>query len=153
MGAAALGRSDKMTQKPVSAFISRATGMLPTPSKTPQKPPNEKTVAQIQSFARNLFPSEETPLSTPRKRRAKKYTGMTMESFRAEETDASIEIFTDSRDRIPKKDDDTSNPFMDSEQPEASKRRSRRRQIHIPGEGLQPIEEASQREDGMVYVL
>ncbi|KAM4063059.1 hypothetical protein HRG_010379 [Hirsutella rhossiliensis] len=148
--AAALGLND--AKAPQKASVSRATGMLPTPSKTPQKPPNEKTAANIQSFARNLFAPEEEAMPAPRKRRSKKYSGMTMESFTAEENENSIEIFTDSQDRVPVKDQSVENPFY-GDVPAPGTRKSKRRLINIPGEGALSIEEASRREDGMVYVF
>ncbi|KAL7928532.1 hypothetical protein V8C35DRAFT_332689 [Trichoderma chlorosporum] len=135
-----------------SAAASSLT--LPTPSKTPQKPPSSKAAAHLQNFARNLFPAaEETELSSPRKRRAKKYAGMTLESFRAEVAEEDIEIFTDSQDRIPKKDGSKSNPFVgNATTAEPSKRRTKRK-VHVPGEGAQSVDEASRREDGMIYVF
>ncbi|KAH6900717.1 hypothetical protein B0T10DRAFT_471434 [Thelonectria olida] len=154
--ATALGLDKSTTQRPTRSSASLAGGMLPTPSKTPQKPPNEKTTTKIKSIARNLFHTEvETSVtSSPKKRRAKKYTGISMESFRAEEIEEPIEIFTDSQDRIPSKDDSESNPFYgDAAPPEPTKRRSKRRQVNIPGEGVKTVDEASSREDGMVYVL
>jgi hypothetical protein len=141
------------SEKSSKPTVTRTAGMLPTPSKTPQKPPTEKAVAHIQSFARNLFPPESS-ISSPRKKKAKQYTGMTLESFSAEEVDDPITIFTDSKERIPEKDDSDENPFLIKAAPsEPIKRRSKRRQVAIPGEGSQSIEEASHREDGMVYVL
>ncbi|KAI9151812.1 hypothetical protein HJFPF1_09023 [Paramyrothecium foliicola] len=139
------------SNKPTKTTVSRTAGMLPTPSKTPQKPPSEKTVANIQSFARNLFP-QESSVASPRKKRAKQYSGMTLESFRAEEEEDLIDIFTDSRDRIPEKDESEANPFL-SKTLDSTKRRSKRRHVAIPGEGSQLVEEASRRDDGMVYVF
>ncbi|KAM5348729.1 hypothetical protein ACJ41O_008552 [Fusarium nematophilum] len=147
--AAALG----LTQRPGSS-ITRTAGMLPTPSKTPQKPPNEKTTANIKSFARNLFTGDEESMPSPKKRRTKKYTGVSMESFTAEEVEDPIEIFTDTRDRVPARDESEKNPFLgDVPEPEPAKRRSKRRQVNIPGEGAKTIDEASGRDDGMVYVF
>lgn len=78
---------------------------------------------------------------------------MTLESFRAEVAEEDIEIFTDSQDRVPKKDDSKSNPFVgNATNAEPSKRRTKRR-VHVPGEGVQSVDEASRREDGMIYVL
>ncbi|KAL7793087.1 hypothetical protein V8C37DRAFT_379246 [Trichoderma ceciliae] len=147
---AASGSKDKSA---VTRSVASSSLMLPTPSKTPQKPPSSKTTTQIQSFARNLFPPEETDVSSPRKKRAKKYSGMTLESFRAEVAEEDIEIFTDSQDRVPKKDDSKSNPFLgNATNPEPSKRRTKRK-VLIPGEGAQSVDEASRREDGMIYVF
>ncbi|KAK0761204.1 hypothetical protein N5P37_006150 [Trichoderma harzianum] len=148
---AASGSKDKSVAGRSAAASSL---MLPTPSKTPQKPPSSKATAHIQTFARNLFPvAEETELSSPRKRRSKKYSGMTLESFRAEVAEEDIEIFTDSQDRIPKKDESKSNPFVgNAPAAEPSKRRTKRK-VHVPGEGSQSVDEASRREDGMIYVF
>ncbi len=152
--AAALGLSEPLPpSEPDNASTSRSSGMLPTPSKTPIKPQNAKQPANVESFARNLFSSDEQ--ANIKKRRAKKYTGMTMDSFTVEEQDDAIAIFTDSQDRIPSKDASSSNPFNgnSSKGLDVHQRRSRRRQIHIPGEGAQSVDDATRREDGMVYVL
>lgn len=78
---------------------------------------------------------------------------MTLESFRAEVAEEDIEIFTDSQDRIPKKDDSKSNPFVgNAAAAEPSKRRTKRK-VYVPGEGSQSVDEASRRADGMIYVL
>lgn len=77
---------------------------------------------------------------------------MTLEGFRAE-AEEDIEIFTDSRERIPKKDDSKSNPFVgNATSAEPSKRRTKRK-VMVPGEGPQSIDEASRRDDGLIYVL
>lgn len=153
-GSRAAGPSD-FAQRLDASSVSRAGGMLPTPSKTPQKPPSDLTAADIKSFARNLFSSESADLATPNQKRTKKYTGASLESFAVEEVEDPIEIFTDSRDRVPTKDRTGVNPFYGDAPapPEPSKRRSKRRQVNVPGEGAQTVEEASGREDGMVYVL
>ncbi|RCI08162.1 hypothetical protein L249_6207 [Ophiocordyceps polyrhachis-furcata BCC 54312] len=145
--AATLGLADAKTAS--TASVSRASDMLPTPSKTPQKPPNKKTAAHIQTIARNLFGSDD-------KRRPKKYSGMTLDSFTAVDDDEKnvIEIFTDLQDRVPVKDHSADNPFFgDAAVAEPVKRRSKRRLVHVPGQGALSIEEASRRDDGMVYVF
>ena len=136
--------------------ISRSTGMLPTPAKTPKKAPTEKNPA-IQSIARNLFASDDEVMPSPRKARAKKYTDISMDSFTAVDDEQPIEIFTDSRERIPEKVHSSENPFWGEasrqQEEEPVRRRSKRRQVHVPGEDRQTVEEALEREDGMVYVL
>jgi hypothetical protein len=100
-----------------------------------------------------LFPAEEADVSSPRKKRAKRYSSITLESFRAETAEEDIEIFTDTQERIPKKDDSKSNPFFgNATDAEPSKRRTKRK-VLIPGEGAQSVDEASRRKDGMIYVL
>ncbi|GAB0136533.1 hypothetical protein EsDP_00004832 [Epichloe bromicola] len=152
--AAALGlNSEKHMQRTANTSISQAAGMLPTPSKTPRKPPSEKTATTIQSFARNLFSSEQEPMPSPQKKRSKKYSGVTLESFTAEEEEEPIAIFTDSQDRVPEKDDSEANPFYGSSTIEPSRKQSIKKLVNIPGEGLQSVDEASRRDDGMVYVF
>lgn len=152
-GSHAAGPSGFNQQHGISS-VSRAGGMLPTPSKTPQKPPCDKAAANIKSIARNLFSSEISEMETPKKR-TMKYTGVSMDSFAVEEVEDPIEIFTDSRDRLPTKDRTEVNPFYGeaSMPPEPSKRQSKRKQVNIPGEGARTVEDASRREDGMVYTL
>lgn len=149
---AATGSKDKSTR---GALFSAATHMLPTPSKTPQKPPSQETAAQIGSIARNIFPSEDADILAPRAKRPKHYTGMTLESFTATEVEDPIAIFTDSQDRIPERDEDPSNPFNGSTTsvPAPVRSRSKRQTVRIPGEGLVPLDEATKRDDGMVFTL
>ncbi|SPO05051.1 uncharacterized protein DNG_07736 [Cephalotrichum gorgonifer] len=151
-------KTSTSTRQTASTTISRTTGMLPTPAKTPKKAPAEKNPA-IQSIARNLFASDEEIMPSPRKARAKKYTGISLDSFRAEED--PIEIFTDSKERVPEKEVSADNPFYGEQVhtnpapggQESGLRRSKRRHVHVPGEGRQTVEEAMQREDGLVYVF
>lgn len=151
-GPTAPGMKDKLTR---NTTFSSASGMLPTPSKTPQKAPSQETAAHIETFARNLFPSDDADVLAPRAKRPKHYSGMTMESFTAEEIEDPIEIFTDSQDRVPAKDRSASNPFYGTPVLPSSppKGRSKQQRVRIPGEGMVPIEEACKREDGMVFVL
>ncbi|KAK1989061.1 hypothetical protein LZ30DRAFT_765638 [Colletotrichum cereale] len=154
--AAALPRNDRMNRPSNDTSVTRRSGMLPTPAKTPKKAPSEKQAAQIKSVARNLFPTGEEALATPkRKRTPKKYSGNSLESFTATEVEQQIEIFTDSQERIPEPDKSIDNPFygdsaaVDREPP----RRRSKRKVAVPGEAAQAVDEALQREDGMVYVF
>jgi hypothetical protein len=131
--------------------------MLPTPAKTPQKRPDEYAPA-INTIARNLFPirsgSDEEVMPSPKKRN-KKYTGLTLDSFEAED-DTPIHIYTDSHDRVPEVDLSPDNPFYGEGSvavPEPTKRASKRRKITVPGEGVQSLEELQKREDGLIYTL
>lgn len=143
------------TSNPVTSSVrassSRSGGMLPTPSKTPSKSANKKTAAEISSFARNLFPSDDSAL----RRKPKSYSGIGMDSFTADQDDEPIEIFTDTKDSIPEIDTSDDNPFYtgpSKQETQTSPRRSRRKVV-IPGEGSQSLEDATHREDGMVYVF
>ncbi|KAM0331674.1 hypothetical protein ACHAQA_003353 [Verticillium albo-atrum] len=150
-----LGPNKEEQDESRTAAISRRSGMLPTPVKTPKKAPTESQAASIQAVARNLFAGDDA-MTTPRKKRTpKKYTGMSLESFAAEEVEEPIQIFTDSHDRVPVVDNSAENPFYGNSttaQPEPRLRRSKRK-VTVPGEGSQRVDEALQREDGMVYVF
>ncbi|KAG9248712.1 hypothetical protein BJ878DRAFT_412166 [Calycina marina] len=136
----------------------RKTGMLPTPDKTPKKRPHEVAPA-IKGIARTLFSSRSETLEeimpSPRKR-GKKYSGFALDSFKADDDEGGVQIYTDSHDRVPEVDASSENPFFGvpaAIHPEPMKRSSKRRKIAIPGEGELSIEEAEKRKDGMVYVF
>lgn len=133
--------------------------MLPTPSKTPQKRPEDsQTAPEVAAIARNLFPvrpdSVDEAMPSPKKR-GKKYKGFTLDSFSAED-DAPIPIYTDSSERIPEADMSIANPFYGEgaeEEDEPGKRSVRRRKIMVPGEGELDLEDVQQRKDGVICVL
>ncbi|KAI6082095.1 hypothetical protein F4821DRAFT_14143 [Hypoxylon rubiginosum] len=145
------GGSSQQKSKP-SSTASRSIGMLPTPAKTPQKEPDEKMKANVRAVARNLFSNEADDMLTP-KRKAKKYSGLTLDSFTAEEVNNPIEIFTDSRDRVPVVDNADENPFYGDHAATPVQTRARGKQVSIPGEGKQDMNEVLHREDGIVYVF
>ncbi len=144
-----------------SSTTQMGLGMLPTPAKTPSKKhhaasQNESNIAAI---ARNLFHTNvEEVMSSPSRKKAKKYTGVSLESFTVVEDEEPIPIFTDSQDRVPEMDGSAENPFFGDgavvpTAPEPTRRRSKRSHVSIPGEGKLSVEEATRREDGIVYVL
>ncbi|KAH6690684.1 hypothetical protein F5X68DRAFT_71951 [Plectosphaerella plurivora] len=150
--------------------VNRRSGMLPTPVKTPKKAPTEAQAASIRAVARNLFYEGEastttttttTVTKTPRKPRVpKRYNGISMESFVAEEVEDPISIYTDSQDRVPAVDSRAENPFYSTRAATTNaapaqppRRRSKRAAVTVPGEGSLHIDEALQREDGMVCVF
>ncbi|GAP91244.1 hypothetical protein SAMD00023353_5800660 [Rosellinia necatrix] len=149
-----LGLNRRSQQKPQhAAAASHSTGMLPTPAKTPRKQPNAKAEAASRAIARNLFATDEDMALTP-KRKAKKYSGLTLDSFRAEPEEEEIEIYTDTRDHFPEVDESVENPFYGGHPvPEPSKRRSKRKAIVVPGEGRQSVEDAVRRSDGVLVVF
>lgn len=119
-------------------------GMLPTPAKTPRKKP----VGDVGTTARSLFP----PSSSSGRKKTKKHTGFSLDSF--EESGPSgnqIQIYTDSRDRIPEVDQSEDNPFTKRPAPSMPTTRSSRRRDG--GKRDKEVDEAIDREDGMVYVL
>jgi hypothetical protein len=138
--------------------MSVQQGMLPTPAKTPsRKHPSAENEANIAAVARNLFNDADDVMPDPKKKRAKKYAGFSMDSFTVLDEEEPIQIFTDSHERVPEVDNSADNPFFGAgaAAAPASPRvtRSRRNQVSVPGEDKQTVEEASRREDGLIYVL
>lgn len=134
------------TTKPAQSQASRlfrstiTEGMLPTPAKTPRK----KVVDNAGSTARVLFPTQSG------QKKKKKQTGFSLDSFTDDASQGdSIQIYTDSRDRIPEVDASEENPFYQKPSASPKPRPSRRK----AGSRDKEVDEALKREDGMVYVL
>ena len=145
--------------------LNIAATMLPTPAKTPRKMPVQP--AAVQAAARILFPSRpdtvEDAMPTPRKRRNKRHVGFSLYSSMEDDDNAAsenqIEIYTDSKDKVPELDLSEDNPFYDqhfqtvaSSEPCKTKGSKKRKAEHSI-DASKEIEEAFNREEGMVYVL
>jgi len=137
--------------------------MLPTPAKTPRK--KQVQPAAVNAAARVLFPvhSVEDAMPTPRKRRNKRHVGFSLYSSQEDEEDASseskIQIYTDSKDKVPELDPTEDNPFYEQSEehappPEPSKgRTSKKRKAATTAEDRKEIKDVFDRDEGMVYVL
>ncbi|KAK0673025.1 hypothetical protein QBC41DRAFT_299131 [Cercophora samala] len=135
------------------ATIASSSGMLITPAKTPQKPPTEESKAKVEAFARTLFRAEDEVMPSPRRARTQTHT---LDSFTEQASDESFQIHVDSHERIPEVDRSIDNPFYVESSRAAvpsAPRRSQRQMVSVPGEGQITIEEAIQREDGLVTVF
>lgn len=121
----------------------KSFGSLITPAKTPRK----KTVDAPGSTARQLFPSGSA-------KKTKKYTGFTLDSFHEdpEPNSSKIEIYTDTRDRIPQVNNRESNPFISGSKPKPA---TKRRKVSTEADKTDEINprEYANRKDGMLYVL
>jgi hypothetical protein len=121
--------------------------MLPTPVKTPRKKDLKNNLV---STARVLFPNRpetvDEVMPTPRKRARK---GMSLESFAEGQTEQpAIQIYTDSRDKVPEVDQSTDNPFYaKGGSTRSSKKKEKESQDH------KAVQSALERDEGMVYVL
>ncbi|KAE8353309.1 hypothetical protein BDV28DRAFT_133364 [Aspergillus coremiiformis] len=131
------------SHRPLHSFrTTMSQGMLPTPAKTPKK-----VVADVGTTARALFPQ---PPSSARGKKSKKYTGFSLDSFDDNAQGGSnIQIYTDSRDRIPVPDESEENPFC--KKSTVSTRGSRRRAE--PSKRDKEVDESVKRDDGMTYVF
>lgn len=142
-----------------------APGMLPTPAKTPRKRALHSEDS-IRPTARVLFPSRPATIDevTPRKARKSTKNVYSLNSF--EETGESsqkIEIYTDSKERIPTadEDDDEENPFVTKKGKGKAKakakatsqksKKSAKTEEMEEAEGR--MEEAVNRDEGMIYIL
>lgn len=145
--------------------LNLAATMLPTPAKTPRKKPVQP--AAVQAAAKVLFASRpdtvEDAMPNPRKRRNKRHVGFSLYSSMEDDGDAGsetqIEIYTDSKDKVPELDPSEDNPFYDQYAQESAspgphkKKGSKKRKAEHSLDASTEIEEAFNREEGMVYVL
>ena len=156
------------SQNPNNASLQQpslnvAANMLPTPAKTPRKKPVQP--AAVNAAARVLFPARpdtvEDAMPTPRKRRNRRTAGFSLYSSMEDDEDATsenqIQIYTDSKDKIPELDTSEDNPFYERPVEDAGdaakSKNTKKRKARHSIEGSKEIEEAFKREDGMVYVL
>lgn len=138
-------------------------GMLPTPVKTPQK--NAVSTAGLDR--RSLFPtgtrtrrSEEL---SPKKDQGKNFSHFSLESFNSDpqaHERSQFEVFTDSRDRIPKANQSMDNPFLSkATAPEMSmdgagdSSKKRRKVDSGRSNRDSQVDDAVRRDDGLLYVL
>lgn len=138
-----------------------SNGMLPTPIKTPKK----KTAPKVNGAARALFMDQPTlvdEVAPPRRaRKQRRYNGFSLESFSVDDTtqQGRIQIFTDSRDQVPEPVTSDGNPFVEAQidepEPAAKKVRGGSKRRKITGEVKKDpqVEDAINRDEGMVYVL
>jgi hypothetical protein len=127
--------------------------MLPTPAKTPKKRVVQEEA--IASTARVLFPGRpatvEEAMPTPRKGRKSMKNVFTLESF-AEQMDETekIEIYTDSKERVPTHDEEEDNPFVTKKGKRKAKATPKARKTDVK---TVRMEDAVNRDEGMVYIL
>ena len=139
-----------------------AAMMLPTPAKTPRKTiewsaPALRPTARL-LFANRMNDDEEELMPSPRKRRARAHTAMSLDEFGVNHVstdDHPIEIYTDSKDRIPDIDPDEDNPFyVKKKDPSAEGGPTTEAAPKSPHVIVNPeLAKALKREDGMVFVL
>ena len=146
-------------------LINMGTSMLPTPAKTPRK--KRISAPTLASTARVLFPARpetvEDAMPVARKRgRKKRHVGFSLDS--AEEDDSvhpegDIQIFTDSKEKVPELDFSEVNPFLDnpsrgdSSRHHSRPRASSRKKIPDDINNNPEQTEAFKRGEGMLYVL
>ncbi|RDI88853.1 hypothetical protein Vi05172_g1196 [Venturia inaequalis] len=124
-------------------------GMFHTPAKTPRK----RSVPQgaMNGTARALFPGRpatvEEAMPTPKKARKKAFNPFAIaEDGQDAGSLSKIEIYTDSKDRVPTLDKDEANPFLSKNAAKPSKRRRSKAVI-------EEMEEAARNDEGLVYVF
>ena len=166
-GAPSLDQSHNTDKNPTlqQPSLNLTVNMLPTPAKTPRKKLVQPVA--VETAARVLFPSRpdtvEDAMPNSRKRRSKRHVGFSLYSSMEDDGDVGlenkIEIYTDSKDKVPELDPSEDNPFYDQHaqtvgfadlrKRKVSKKRKAEHSIDASAE----IEEAFNREEGMVYVL
>lgn len=126
---------------------------LPTPVKTPRKKPLHPSSG---AAARILFPGQqrdnaESPMATPSKRgkRIKKHVGFSLDD---EMENGGIEIYTDSKEKIPEVDDREDNPFYVKDKMTRKVSNKRKREPELERQLDRGVAEMD-NDRGMVYVL
>lgn len=158
-------KSSSHLQPQPSSTTTILDGMLPTPVKTPKK----KTIANATTTARALFQDSAhmathvAPVqpSPRRSRKSQRFNGFSLESVAAQDdaTRGQIQIYTDSRDRVPHVDSSEANPFIErkrgreSTSPQKFVGTSKRRKVSAATRVDPQVTEAIDKDDGMVYVL
>lgn len=137
-----------------------APGMLPTPAKTPRKRALHSEQS-IKPTARVLFPNRPATIDevTPRKARKFAKNVFSLNSFEENgESSEKIEIYTDSKERIPTadEDDDDENPFVIKKGKGKAKAKAKARatpQRRKKDAKAEEMDEAVNRDEGMIYIL
>ncbi|KAL9018271.1 MAG: hypothetical protein Q9185_004437 [Variospora sp. 1 TL-2023] len=146
--------------QPEQSTVNAASSMLPTPAKTPRKK-DLRRMAELQSAGRVLFPSRlekvEDAMPNVKKRRGGRHVGFSMDSSVEDEDSANrIQIFTDSKEKVPELDMSEENPFVDKpavvRHPEYCESKGRRGRV-APVLTNPHIEDVFNRGEGMVYVF
>lgn len=130
--------------------------MLPTPAKTPRK--RLLHSESIKSTARVLFaPRPTVEEATPRKARKYSKNLFSLNSFEEEAESSKIEIYTDSKERIPTadEDDDEENPFVikKGKGKAKSKVRAKPTPQRKKDAKAEEMDEAVNREEGMIFLF
>lgn len=156
------------SSKPLSdqqLSVTMGTSMLPTPAKTPRK--KRAPAPALASTARVLFSvrpeTVEDAMPMARKRgRKKRYVGFSLDSAEEDDSahpDGNIQIFTDSKERVPELDFSEDNPFVDnpfrsdSSRLQSTPKGSSRKMANDLINNNPEETEAFQRGEGMLYVL
>lgn len=134
-----------------------APGMLPTPAKTPRKCALHSEQS-IKPTARVLFPSRPASIDEVTPRKARKFTKNVYSLNSFEETGESsekIQIYTDSKERIPTADeDDDENPFVTKKTKGKAKAKAKATpQRRKEDARTEEMEEAVNRDEGMIFML
>jgi len=144
----------KTKLKSLAPEAARMNGVgLPTPIKTPRKRPsnNPGSAARV-LFARSTPHDELMPSPYKRRSNMKNHVGFTLDSFGEDDAVSNnIEIYTDSKEKIPELDERDDNPFY--EKAKEVGRRSSKRKRDDSVTNNEEVQDALERGEGMVYVL
>ena len=128
----------------------QSDGLLPTPVKTPRK---KEAKTGPKPTARVLFPHRldivEDPTPVPKKKG--KTIGFSLDSPGAS-SDGKIEIFEDSKEKIPEVDKSAENPFYGRPATRSAAVRKGKRKAEGSDQNRE-VQEVLERDEGMIYVL
>ena len=135
---------DKLLQAPGATSVS----MLPTPVKTPSK---KDVRIGGKPTPRILFPRSTDPIEelTPTRKKNRSYRGR-MSSVDVDDGEQAIEIYTDSKERVPEVDESPDNPFYVKSGRGTS--HAARKENKKPDQD-KSVQEVLARGEGMYYTL
>ena len=136
-------RLDRMTDKQPN----HSTVMLPTPVKTPRK---RDVKGASKGTARVLFPHNLDTVQDPTPNKKNKKLGFSLDSPGAG-SDGKIEIFEDSKEKIPEIDESADNPFYVKHETRSIKGKEKGT-ISKPAHD-QDVRRVLEGDEGMIYVL
>ena len=139
--------SSRASNNMSNARPKQSDHMLPTPIKTPRKP---EAKAGVKPTARVLFPHRIDTVEDPTPKKKGRKTGFSLDSPGAG-SDGKIEIFEDSKDKVPEVDDSAENPFLAKPETRSARSRGKRKADEL-GQN-EEVQEVLKRDEGMIYVL
>ncbi|KAF2007083.1 hypothetical protein P154DRAFT_597556 [Amniculicola lignicola CBS 123094] len=131
--------------------------MLPTPAKTPRKRALQ-TEESLSSTSRVLFQDRPATISdivpVPRRGRKSRKDLFSLDSFgdHMDEDEGGIQIYTDSKERVPEIDEDDENPFITKKGKGKAKVAATPKPRKVDPETAK-MEEAASRNEGMIYLF
>ncbi|KAF2153229.1 hypothetical protein K461DRAFT_267838 [Myriangium duriaei CBS 260.36] len=121
-----------------------AAHMFPTPRKTPRKQDSASRNSSTRALHFRTQPEDIFPPSRKRRLRT------TLDSPQESPSSSTVQIFTDSQDRVPEMQHSDDNPFVGPRKPIRNNGRAKSRRLN---QDEAEMDEAVQNDEGLIYVF